>query len=292
MRNGIKTILIGLLLSMIMASCIYDEYPDRKQCDLMLNIVDSTGSRSNIPDSVAHKYDVYWFVNGIYKQTISAEDDGLYRLSFDKGDRITFVAIAAKDTAACKVNVPFVGESIKNVWLQLKTSSNNISPQPSAIYYGSIDTTATASDPTNNRYVISMKDVRSKISVRVNGLKERFGAGNYRIVVEGLRSGIAYDGSTSGELINYEFTGHFDSEGNYVTGNATVFASGSDERVRVRVYKQDGEMLFDRDVDEDNKPLIVNKRDDIVFVINASYSTGMTIKIVPWNEIPNPGGFQ
>lgn len=164
MRNGIKTILIGLLLSMIVTSCIYDEYPDRKQCDLSLNIVDSTAAL--LPDSVAHKYDVYWFVNGIYKQTIKAEDDGLYRLSFSKGDRITFVAIAAKDTAACKMNVPSVGESIKNVWLQLKISSNNISPQPSAIYYGSIDTTATASDPINNRYVISMKDVRSRISLK------------------------------------------------------------------------------------------------------------------------------
>jgi hypothetical protein len=290
MRNGIKTILIVLLLSMIMASCIYDEYPGRKQCDLSLNLVDSTGAL--LTDSVAHKYDVYWFVNGIYKQTIKAENDGLYRLSFNQGDRITFVAIAAKDTAACKVNAPVVGESIKNVWLQLKTSSDNISPQPSAIYYGSIDTTATESDPTNNRYVISMKDVRSRISVRVNGLRERFGDGNYRIVVEGLRSGIAYDGSTSGELINYEFTGGFDSEGNYVTGSSRVFASSSDERVRVRVYKQDGGLLFDRDVDEDNKPLIVNKRDDIVFVINASYSVEMTIKIVPWAEVNNTSTFQ
>ena len=291
MRNGIKIIVIAFLLSTFMVSCsIYDKYPGHRQCDISLELADSTGAV--LPDSIAHLYSINWFVDGIYQHTVAADADGKYRVSFDSGDRITFVAVAATDTSECSISTPILGESIKNTWLQLKASSEKASLQPHAIYYGNLDVIPDDDDILAKSYTILMKDVRARVRVQIKGLKDRFGVGNYRVVLEGLRSGIAYDGSTTGELVNYDLVGSFDPDGNYMTLPNEVFPTKDGERVRIKVYKEDGSLLFDRDVDESGNPLEIKKNDDIVFVINASYLTHITITIVPWADINNPASFQ
>lgn len=293
MRNGIKIIVIAFLLSTLMVSCIYDNFPNHRQCDISLRLVNSRGAV--LSDSVAHLYNIDWFVNGIYQRTVAAEKDGKYRVTFNSTDRVTLVAIAASDTSECRVNSPILDESIKDTWLQLKTGGENTSPQPHAIYYGDLDVTPEADvsddDPAKS-YTILMKDMRAKVRVEIKGLKTRFGDGNYRIVLEGLRSGIAYDGSVTGVLVNYDMKGSFDSQGNYTTLPDEVLPTKSGEQVRIRVYKEDGSLLFDRDVDEKGEPLEVKKNDDIVFVINATYLTDLTVTVVPWADIENPTSFQ
>jgi hypothetical protein len=293
MRNGIKIIVIAFLLSTLMVSCIYDEFPNHRQCDISLRLVNSRGAV--LSDSVAHLYNIDWFVNGIYKRTVAAEKDGKYRVTFNSTDRVTLVAVAASDTSECHENTPILDESIKDTWLQLKTGGGNTSPQPHAIYYGDLDVTPdenVSDDDPAKSYTILMKDMRAKVRVEIKGLKTRFGDGGYRIVLEGLRSGIAYDGSVTGVLVNYDMKGSFDSQGNYTTLPDEVLPTKSGERVSIKVYKQDGSLLFDRDVDEQGNPLEVKKNDDIVFVINASYLTDLTVTIVPWADIENPTSFQ
>jgi hypothetical protein len=126
----------------------------------------------------------------------------------------------------------------------------------------------------------------------IKGLKSRFGDGNYRIVVEGLRTGIAYDGSSTGEQVNYSINGAFNSDGNYITLPYSVFPTKEGERVRILVYKQDGTLLFDHDTDDNGIPLVLKRYDDVVFVITASYQAQLTITIVPWADIDNPVSFQ
>lgn len=298
MRNGIKTILTALLSSVIMVSCIYDKYPGRRQYDISIQLMDNTGMV--LPESVAHLNNIYWFVNGVYQKTVYADSDGKYRLSFNAGDRVTFVALAGSDSDMYTVYEPHEGESITNTWLQLNTNGSIMGPQPSGIYYGCLDVVPevnTEDLEEDVSYTLTMHEVRAKARVLIKGLEGRYGKGSYRIVMEGLRSGIAYDGSSTGRYVNYDMTPDksygdgFDDLGNYWTEPIYVLPTRDEEPVRLLVYKANGELLFDRDIDEEGAPLLINEGEDVVLVIQASYITELGVTIVPWSQIDNSGVF-
>ncbi|MCO6026513.1 FimB/Mfa2 family fimbrial subunit [Prevotella cerevisiae] len=292
MCYGVKTIIGAFLLSTFMVSCsIYDKYPCYDQAEITLKLVDSTGAV--LPDSIAYKYNINGFVKGAFRYTVPADKDGKYRVVFNSDDRdsISFVAVATSDTSAYRVNIPQTGTVIGDTWLTLDNAEKEgNTPQPVAVYYGSLG--IFPEDGKSKSYVIQLKNVLVRVRVQIKGLNDHFSDKDYRIALEGLRSGIAYDGSVSGELVNNDLQGGFESDGNYMILPITVFPTKAGERVRLRIYKSDGSLLLDRDVDEKGRPLELKRNDDVVFVVQVSYPTNITISVIPWAEIDNPIIFQ
>ena len=280
--NGIIRFALLFLLELSLYSCIYDKYPGREQYALTVEYVDNEGNK--LPDSVAVLDRVGCFVDGIFKETLVEEEDGKYRYVFLDGDDVAFVAIAGENPDDYTINPPKPGESISNCWLQMKLTPGEETPEPSAVYYGSIHTLLT--DNANENVVIRMHDVRARVSVVARNFLDKFGYGNYRFTIENCRSGISYDGKGCGSFVNYEMPGSIHSDGDYYTISRTIFPT-DDTPLRVKIYKEDGSLLFDRDTDEDGNPLIIHSATDEVILIQFYYYTDATIRVVPFEDINN-----
>lgn len=281
--NGIIRFALLFLLELSLYSCIYDKYPGREQYALTVEYIDTEGNK--LPDSVAVLDRVGCFVDGIFKETLVEEEDGKYRYVFLDGDDVAFVAIAGENPDDYTINPPKPGESISNCWLQMKLTPGEETPEPSAVYYGSIHTLLT--DNANENVVIRMHDVRARVSVVARNFLDKFGYGNYRFTIENCRSGISYDGKGCGSFVNYEMPGSIHSDGDYYTISRTIFPTG-DTPLRVKIYKEDGSLLFDRDTDENGNPLIIHSGTDEVILIQFYYYTDATITVVPFEDINNP----
>lgn len=280
--NGIIRFALLFLLELSLYSCIYDKYPGREQYALTVEYIDTEGNK--LPDSVAVLDRVGCFVDGIFKETLVEEEDGKYRYVFLDGDDVAFVAIAGENPDDYTINPPKPGESISNCWLQMKLTPGEETPEPSAVYYGSIHTLLT--DNANENVVIRMHDVRARVSVVARNFLDKFGYGNYRFTIENCRSGISYDGKGCGSFVNYEMPGSIHSDGDYYTISRTIFPT-DDTPLRVKIYKEDGSLLFDRDTDEDGNPLIIHSGTDEVILIQFYYYTDATIRVVPFEDINN-----
>lgn len=280
--NGIIRFALLFLLELSLYSCIYDKYPGREQYALTVEYIDTEGNK--LPDSVAVLDRVGCFVDGIFKETLVKEEDGKYRYVFLDGDDVAFVAIAGENPDDYTINPPKPGESISNCWLQMKLTPGEETPEPSAVYYGSIHTLLT--DNANENVVIRMHDVRARVSVVARNFLDKFGYGNYRFTIENCRSGISYDGKGCGSFVNYEMPGSIHSDGDYYTISRTIFPTG-DTSLRVKIYKEDGSLLFDRDTDENGNPLIIHSATDEVILIQFYYYTDATITVVPFEDINN-----
>ena len=288
--NGIIRTMTLWAVLLLMASCsIYDEYPNRRQYDVTLQLADSSGNV--LPDSVALVSEIYAFVNGVYQGKFKKEADGKVHVAFNDNDTVTFVAVAGKDTSQYVRNEPKIGTPIQDTWLRLHTNGAGVNHQPTAIYYGSISEVPPVVD-TNPQQVITLRDIRSKVGVKIHGLREHFGDGNYRVVIEGLHSGICYDGTGGGDPISYEMSGAFDSSDDWNANPAIVLPAKGDS-VRVKIYSQDGALIFDGDKDENGKPLTIKSSDNSVIVITVgSTPAQITVKIVPFEDVINSGFFQ
>lgn len=280
--NGIIRFALLFLLELSLYSCIYDKYPGREQYALTVEYIDTEGNK--LPDSVAVLDRVGCFVDGIFKETLVEEEDGKYRYVFLDGDDVAFVAIAGENPDDYTINPPKPGESISNCWLQMKLTPGEETPEPSAVYYGSIHTLLT--DNANENVVIRMHDVRARVSVVARNFLDKFGYGNYRFTIENCRSGISYDGKGCGSFVNYEMPGSIHSDGDYYTISRTIFPT-DDTPLRVKIYKEDGSLLFDRDTDENGNPLIIHSATDEVILIQFYYYTDATIRVVPFEDIIN-----
>lgn len=280
--NGIIRFALLFLLELSLYSCIYDKYPGREQYALTVEYIDTEGNK--LPDSVAVLDRVGCFVDGIFKETLVEEEDGKYRYVFLDGDDVAFVAIAGENPDDYTINPPKPGESISNCWLQMKLTPGEETPEPSAVYYGCIHTLLT--DNANENVVIRMHDVRARVSVVARNFLDKFGYGNYRFTIENCRSGISYDGKGCGSFVNYEMPGSIHSDGDYYTISRTIFPTG-DTPLRVKIYKEDGSLLFDRDTDENGNPIIIHSGTDEVILIQFYYYTDATITVVPFEDINN-----
>lgn len=288
----IKNVFILLAVLTVPGACsIYDHYPDCKQCTVRVELRDSVGGL--VPsDSASDVVYLYYFVNGSYKGMIPRESNGRFRLLGDEGDSITYVAVAGRRPDQYDLNTPVPGESIHDVWLQLRTQRAEVSQQPAAIYYGKATSEDFGEDEDGTK-VFTLRDIRSRVRVWVRGLKRRFGDGNYRILIEGLRSGLQYDGATGGEYVNYETQGAFETGNNDIwkTQPITVLPS-TGATLSLKIYKQDGTLLFNRTEDEEGKPLVLKSDKDVVLVVAASDQGDFTIKVVPYEDVMNNNVFQ
>ena len=291
-RRGIFVVFVTWALLSLVGCSVYDGYEGRTQATFRLNVVDSTGA--GVPSSDVTLAPLYCFVNGLYSRTLTPEADGTYRYVFGSEDSVCLVSLAGHDPSEYSLAVPREGESIRNVWLSLNdAASGNMSPQPSAVYYGSWKGTGADFDKSGGVVPITLHDVRGRVSVLVKGLRDRFGDGQYRVVVEGLHSQLDYDGgSATSATTSFELPGAFRSgTGDWLTKSITVLPTvGS--RVSVRVYKQDGTQLFHRNTDEDGNPLVAREGGNDVFVITASMTGTFTVKVLPYDEVFQNSSFQ
>lgn len=291
-RRGIFVVFVTWALLSLVGCSIYDGYEGRTQATFRLNVVDSTGA--GVPSSEVTLAPLYCFVNGLYSRMLTPEADGTYRYVFNSEDSVCLVSLAGSAPSEYSLAEPREGESIHNVWLSLNgTGSGNMSPQPSAVYYGSWKGTGADFAKAGSEVPITLHDVRGHVRVLVKGLLDRFGDGSYRVVVEGLHSQLDFDGgSATSATTSFELPGAFMSgTGDWLTEPITVLPTvGSG--VSVRVYKQDGTQLFRSDADEDGNPMEAREGGNDVFVVIASMTGTFTVKVLPYDEVFQSSSFQ
>ena len=289
LRQGLtRTLALCAIILCILSSCsIYDDYGYRRQRDIILQVADDSGNI--LPDSKAPVNEVYAFVNGIYVGKYAKEEDGKIRIVVDEADSVTFVAVTGEHRDEYTIKEPQVGESISNTWLQLIDAEKGNAISPSAIYYGSLS--SPFSDKLEEETVITLKDVRAKTSVYLKGLKACYGDGNYRVVLEGMNSGVTYDGNGGGKLVNYEMGGKFNAKGDWFTP-AMIVLPTTGEAVKVKIYKEDGTLLYTCDHTDDGSPLAVKPGDNVVFYITIWQNADISIKVIPFDDVDNPIFFQ
>ncbi len=135
----IRSFTLCAIAMLLLAACsIFDDYPHRRQYDVILRVTDSTGQV--LPDSVASVKTLYAFRNGIFYGKYMAEEDGVIRITYEDRDSMTFVAMTSDPNNLCEITEPEIGESIHNVWLQLKTQGDSLASDLSEIFYGKLTT--------------------------------------------------------------------------------------------------------------------------------------------------------
>lgn len=290
----IRSITLCAVAMLLLSACsIYDEYPARRHYDVILRIADSTGQV--LPDSVASVNTLYAFRKGIFVGKYNAVEKNKFSIDSECncGECLTFVALYNHENNKATINEPILGESIHNVWLQLHTQGDSIATPPSAICHGKL--TIPANSCEEKEHILYLHDQRAKARVYVKGIRPHFGEGNYRVVLEGLYSGITYYGQPHGKRVNYRLPGNFVKQNDWATSPVTLLPTGK-EPCRLLLYKQDGGLLLDTTKDEYGKPLIINPNDDVVFYIafhtNEDQTVGISIKVLPFEDVDNDFTFE
>ena len=280
--HGIIRFVLLCLMPISLYSCIYDDYAGREQYALTVEYVDSMDNR--LPDSVAFLDRIECFADGIYKGALTKDEDGKFRYVANEGENITFVSIAGANPNEYSINLPSPGESIHNCWLQMNLKAEESAPEPSAVYYGSVQSKLQRT--RNENVIIRMHDVRGRIRIIARNLFSNFGNGNYTTRLDNCLTGIAYDGSSSGETSSYEMPGTKNSNGDYETISRTIFPTG-DLPLRVKIFNQDGTLLFERDKDDNGNPIHIHSGEINVIMIKFNNSSDAIIKVVPYEDIEN-----
>lgn len=106
------------------------------------------------------------------------------------------------------------------------------------------------------------------------------------MVLQGLHSGITYSGEPGGKTVNCSLPGKFVTQDDWCTQSAMVLPTGK-EPCRLLIYKQDGTLLFETCEDENGKPLLIHPQDDIVFFVTVDYLIGISVKVLPFEDLDN-----
>lgn len=284
-------LILPVIAAVVLLSCssasIYDSYGDQRQASFRINVVDSDGV--TVPESEAHRAPVYCFINGIYRETLMPYTDGTYRYTFAASDRVTVVALAGADTTQYTLHAPLTGEAISNLWMQLAPAAGTTTmPQNfDAIYYGSWS--GMGSEVNNSSVInIPVRDTRGKVHVFIRGLQQAYGDGDYRVVVEGARTGLSFDGTTTKSAsTNYEMAGGFmPRSGNWLTPEFTMLPTAG-STITVKVYKQDGTKIIDASADSDGKPFEILPRKNQVFYFSLGDHSQINIMVMDYEDIWN-----
>jgi|GEM_PF-2301600 hypothetical protein len=292
-RRGIFVVFVTWALLSLVGCSVYDGYEGRTQATFRLNVVDSTGA--GVPSSEVTLAPLYCFVNGLYSRMLTPEADGTYRYVFNSEDSVCLVSLAGSAPSEYSLAEPREGESIHNVWLNLNgATTGEVSPSPAAIYYGSWTGTGSQFAEIDNAEVpLTLRDLRDKIRVLIRGVHDRFGDGEYRVVIDGLRGGLDYDGMTATAMMaSFELPGAFiPGTGDWLTKPVTALPSCGG-KVTVRIYKKDGQLIYRRSQDDNGVDLVAKEGGDQVFVITASMTSALTLQVQPFDEVFQNSSFQ
>ena len=291
----IRSITLCAVALLLLSACsIYDEYPARRHYDVILRIAD--GTDQVLPGSVASVNTLYAFKNNILAGKYTIGEDGHFHIDSDLegNDSLTFVALHSEQDEKMKVNEPVIGESIHNVWLQMHIQGDSIAAPLTPKYHGKL--TVYSHTNTNQEHIVYMQDKTAKARVYAKNLLPTYGEGNYRVVLEGLYSGIAYSGTSDGNRVNYRLPGRkATKETDWATDPVTILPTGKNP-CRLLIYKNDGGLIIDTIVDENNKPLKVSEQDDVVFYVtitkDAEGNPQFSVKVLPFEDVDNNFTFE
>lgn len=287
----IRRLMLWMMAVLLFSSCsIYDDYPHRRQYDMDIELTDAEGNV--VDDSIASVSEIYAFVNGVYSGKYTKGADGKIHIVLDDRDKVTFVAAGGSQPDEYIKQEPLVDDTISSTWLHLREQADGYGVQPSDLFYGSVivGESSTAED-ADGHYTLSLRDIRGKVRVMVRGLGDHFGMGDYHVVLEGLSGGLAYDGSPSGEKVNYGLGGSFINSSNWMSDSAQVLPTYGGS-FSLKVFKPDGTQILASDHDEKGQPFSVATGDDVVLVVSIAKTSEFTIKVVPFEDVFNSSFFQ
>ena len=85
--------------------------------------------------------------------------------------------------------------------------------------------------------------------------------------------------------------GKFNAQGDWIN-TAKIVLPTTGEAVKVKIYKEDGTLLYTCDHTDDGSPLAVKPGDDVVFYITIWQNADISIKVIPFDDVDNSIFFQ
>ena len=283
MHKVLKYILTMVVLAGFASCSIYDHYSGISQTNVVPRLVNNDSIV--LPDSLVNGYKLYFFMDERYAEMQPEYQNGQYVIVFPSDTKVSFVAVALKDSTQYTLNEPKVGESIDNIWLTAHTASENEPPYPQGIYFGRIDVMEAEGD-RHLQYTLDIAPYDSQLHIYLSNARNKFGLGEYECVVQGLRNGVSYGGRNAGDYVIYSFTGSFKDNGDWVSTPLHVFPSNPGDVLRVMLYK-DKYLVFETTVDQDGNPLAIPRGSDICFYYNLPIIGEITIQVLPWKQVEN-----
>jgi|GEM_PF-3503626 len=282
-RYMIFPVLISILITTIITSCINEDDSECVQYAVTAHAVDKAGN--NISGSAVNGKEALLFINNRFDHTVAPENDGRYLISFDGGSKASLVIFGNVSNDSLSMKAPVAGDSIENLSVQVNSATRQTEGGsaylPDYLFYGRFDYA-----PVNkeNELAVSLPlyNKRARLRVVLKNLQDRFGSGNYTVKVEGFRNGMTFSGEVTGDSVSYEPGGAFNSDGSYVTEAVNVLPSKKGEYVTLSVYK-DGVLLLSTSTDENGKRVTLAAGDDDCMIINVS-AIKYFIVVMPWND--------
>lgn len=287
----ITCILLAMLVPLV-CSCINDDESLRVQYNVGVRL--ATRSGGLLPDSVAGSVHAYMFVDGRYSHEVSREPDGRYYLCFDNRQAMRLVAVGLGSGDSVSLVSPVVGDSLGSVCARLRYPGASRSVSGSAgtitevtpmsyICYGSFSYKPSDALRDSSLATLTMMNKNVRIHVVIRNLLSQMGAGKYTVKLEGFRSALAFDGSTTGDSVVYEPHGGFDSDGVFSTDIINAMPTAEGDSVTFTLYKNDNP-IFKRTTDSSGVPITLSPEDDKAIVVDVGVM-GVSLRVMPWSEV-------
>ncbi len=281
-KHTIFPVLISLLITTIITSCINEDDSECVQYAVTAHAVDKAGN--NISGSVVNGKEALLFINNRFEHAVTPENDGRYLISFDGGSKASLVIFGNISNDSLSMKTPIVGDSIENLSVTVNAQtrmSQSTAYLPNYLFYGRFDYA-----PVNkkNELAVSLPlyNKRARLRVVLKNLQDRFGSGNYTVKIEGFRNAMAFSGEITGDSVSYEQSGTFNSDGSYVTEALNVLPNKNGEYVTLSVYKN-GVLLLSTSADENGKQVTLAAGDDDCMIVDVS-AIKYFIVVMPWND--------
>lgn len=269
----LKTLVGAMLLTMGMSSCIYDHY-HTAQFNISVKATDNDGK--TVPYYEIQGQHLYFFLNDRYTGEMTPDPQGFYYNSLASGNDIKFVAVGSEDSTAFRIYPPVEGDHIHNMYAEV-IDYENIPP----LYYGIARMTE-----GDDNLVIEMKDLRCRSCVLVYNMAHKFGGdGAYTVTYHGLRKGITYEGVTCGDMVEMRRGGELRADNSWLSKELVSLPTAPDESLRLTLWHNDTQVAY-AEVDDDGNPMVLNPGDNVCFIITLYDYAGVSVKVVPWDEIP------
>jgi hypothetical protein len=273
------------LLLLLTASCIDESHIGCVQYAIATQLVDTKGNPMG--ESVSEPTLAYLFLNDKFDHVVTSESDGRYLISFDENSKASLVVFGNMNTDSFRICTPNVGDDISETSVNLipKTRVSELQDIYTAhLYYGRYDYTADSAGSTKV-VLLPLLDRQVKLHVVVQGLRETYGEGDYKIVLEGLHNAVAFDGTVIGDSVSYHPTASFANNGDLVSETLRTLPTKTGEAVMLSIYKGDSE-LWHSSLDSDGKQITLAGGEDKVVVINVARRE-FSMVVEPWSDYLN-----
>ena len=273
------------LLLLLTASCIDESHTSCVQYAIATQLVDTKGNPMS--ESVMGKSLAYLFLNDKFDHVVTSESDGRYLISFDGSSKASLVVFGNMNTDSFHIRTPNVGDDISETSVDLIPGTRAADLQniyTAHLYYGRYDYTADSAGSTKV-VVLPLLDRQVKLHVVVQELRETYGDGDYKIVLDGLRNAVAFDGTVIGDSVTYHPTASFASNGDWVSETLHTLPTKTGEAVMLLIYKGDSE-LWHSSIDNAGKPITLTGGEDKAVVLNVARRE-FSIVVEPWSDYLN-----